>query len=185
MKELKSRIESSFGNGEIPSERDLVSFDGYDHLDKEDILQTFHGKTWYEFFEGFTSGQSPLVGLLDDLCVMEPRGFQYYLRAYLEYLLAEDPDEPNEDEFVHFLFFAIKEFMRIQKEEQHTRVERMPLDSFGLDLERNAEALSIDQKAALKAVAVKVLDKVSRSSAGLDDWRKDLIRDLSYIRDNT
>lgn len=124
---LESLIRIHFNASKIPTQNELVKFDGFDQLEKESAVKRFLGKSWEEVYNkivshgGFGTGSD-----IEELLVMEPYGLQYYLKSYLLYCIKSEAEPRYENETVHFLIWTLREIFRIRGVQVFT-VEQRPL----------------------------------------------------------
>jgi hypothetical protein len=97
---------TTFGRGERPRESELVVWDGFDQLDKEDAVQFFSGKTWQDVFSHLRGLKDEQVFggayFLEEWTVLSPSPLAYYARAYLEYLRETLASGTPDEEFVFY-----------------------------------------------------------------------------------
>ena len=118
MDPLDCEFATAFGAGEPPVEHELVIWDGFDQLEKEDAVRFFQGKAWTDvlaYLQGLRD--EPLFRgryYHEEWSVLAPSALAYYARAYLEFLreaLAEDENE----EFVFYFLGALYQVFYIHK----------------------------------------------------------------------
>lgn len=119
MKSLYSKITTAFGEGATPDERQLVSWDGFDVLEKEGAVRFFAAKTWGDVL-------THLRGLKDqpvfrgayfheEWSVLSSRALAYYARAYLEFLRETLATEQPDEEFVFYFLGALYQIFYMHK----------------------------------------------------------------------
>ncbi len=100
MADLKNEIHTCFKSKQVPTPKQLVNYNGFDTLDKEDAVKFFSGKSWHNVLDHLRSlKNSVLFGAdfrLEELSVLEQDPREYYLKAYLEFffeiLSTNEPD---------------------------------------------------------------------------------------------
>jgi hypothetical protein len=116
---LDREIMTAFGQGERPDEGELVSWDGFDVLDKEGAVRFFSEKTWADVLAHLRGLKDEPVfrgaHFHEEWCVLTPLALGYYARAYLEFLretlAAAQPDE----EFVFYFLGALYQVFHMHK----------------------------------------------------------------------
>ena len=105
---LRREIASSFGRGDPPRVHELVRWDGFDQLDKEDAVAFYSGKTWEDVL-AHLRGIASADYQLEEWSVLSREALPYYLRAHLEYLVETLAEPECDEEFVHYLFFELRQ----------------------------------------------------------------------------
>ncbi len=113
---LREAIEANFGIGPVPGEQELVRFDGFDDPDKKHSLELFLGKSVGDVIRAMPDpvGGFASLSAIEDLIVMEPRGYHYYLAPYLLEILRNEADGTPDLELTGPVSFAIREILRIR-----------------------------------------------------------------------
>ncbi len=126
---LLKTIESSFGLGSPPNKNTLVLFDGFDELDKAHALESFLGKSAAEIANELSQpeGNFGQLGYVEDLIVMEPLGYQYYLAPYLGQIIRNEVDGQPDLELTSLVLFAIREIVRIRGNDAFSQHQRSAL----------------------------------------------------------
>jgi len=155
----KADIDAEFGSLRMPSKEDLVVFDGYDELDKEHALNLFHSKTQDDIYREIVSGTMAVGSAVEDLAVLSPDAFRYYLAPYLTYLCCGVDGDPNEDEGVHFFCFAFREHIRIN----------------------GAAELNEGQRRLVQGALHICRDRLRGTDADADEWRDRLLADIEFL----
>lgn len=124
---LLDNVKSHFGSGAAPTKEALVRFDGFDELDKVHAIDIFSGKTIAEILNAISKGNFGNLGDIEDLIVMEPAGYQYYLAPYLLQII-RDQEEAEEDlTLPGLVIFSIQEIVRIRGKEAFSEGQRQVL----------------------------------------------------------
>lgn len=119
MEQLYAEIAVAFGQGERPREMELVSWDGFDVLDKEGAVRFFSGQTWADVL-------AHLQGLKDEplyrgayfheeWSVLTAGALGYYGRAYLEFLRETLATAQPDEEFVFYFLGALYQVLYMHK----------------------------------------------------------------------
>lgn len=152
-------IDARFGSGAIPPESQLVVMDGYDEWDKKHAVKLFRGKTQDDVYRELVAGGMRSISETEDMIVLTPDAFRYYLAPYLTYLSCDVEGDLNEDETVHFFYFAFKEYVRING--------LPPFDD--------------GQRRLVCDVLLDCLERVRLANGEPCEWRDDLISNLEYL----
>lgn len=152
-------IDAQFGSVAMPPEDRLVVMDGYDELDKKHAVKLFGGKTQDDVYRALMAGRMGSISETEDLIVLAPGAFRYYIAPYLTYLACDVEGDPNDDETVHFVCFAFRE---------HVRISGIPPFDDG-------------QRRLVHDILRDCLERVRRGAGEADEWRDDLISDLEYL----
>jgi hypothetical protein len=118
MNTLKNRIENCFGGNRVPSRNELVKHDGLDSFLKEDAEKAFSGQSWSDLYKHLETRKNAILGAdyrLEEWSILEPGPLNYYLRAYLEYLLEVLRQNEPDGEVVSFLFHELYQAVYIHK----------------------------------------------------------------------
>ena len=158
MKRLIELVQHHFGVGSPPSSDDLVEFDGFDELDKEHALAVFLGKTIDDISRALADDLLGTQSDVEDLFVMKPAGYQYYLAPYLIRIIHNERDESEDLQLAGFVVFTIREIVRV----------------------RGAEAFSPGQRAALSEVGEYLAERCKQKSHE-DIWAGSILRDLESL----
>src|SRR6185436_17278203 len=108
----RREIASSFGCGDPPRVHELVRWDGFDQLDKEDAVAFYSGKTWDDVLSHLRGLRNKVASAdyqLEEWSVLSREALPYYLRAHLEYLLETLAEPECDEEFVDYLFFQLRQ----------------------------------------------------------------------------
>ena len=104
MNPLPLEIATGFGQGEAPDEGELVLWDGFDQMDKEDAVRFYSGKAWPDVLAHLRSLKDrPVFGgtyFLEEWSVLTPPALAYYARAHLEFLLETLAGAQPDEEFI-------------------------------------------------------------------------------------
>jgi len=131
---LESLIRIYFNASKIPSKDELVKFDGFDQLEKENAVERFLGKSWDEILNQIPAGGFGTQCDIEELGVMEPYGLQYYLKSYLLYCIKNEAEPRYENETVYFLIWTLKEIFRLRGVEVFTVEQRPVIRQFVVSL---------------------------------------------------
>ncbi len=123
---LESLIRIHFNASRIPTQNELVKFDGFDQLVKESAVKDFLGKSWEEIFNQIPAGGFGAQCDIEEIGVMEPYGLQYYLKSYLLYCIKSEAEPRYENETVYILIWTLKEIFRLRGVQVFT-VEQRPV----------------------------------------------------------
>ncbi len=126
---LVETIESNFGLGSPPEKNALVRFDGFDELDKTHALELFLGKSAADIANELLQPQGSFgqLGDIEDLIVMEPLGYQYYLAPYVVQIIRNEHDAAPDLELTSLVLFAIREILRIRSNEAFSQTQQSAL----------------------------------------------------------
>ena len=116
---LYPEIVTAFGQGERPDERELVVWDGFDVLDKEDAVRFFSGKTWADVLAHLRElRDEPVFAgryFHEEWSVLSPPALAYYARAYLEFLRETLASAEQNEEFVFYFLGALYQVFYMHK----------------------------------------------------------------------
>lgn len=111
LESLNLEVKNHFPYRTKPRNEALVVWDGFDELDKSSAVDFYSGKSWEDVLQHL---QAPTTGnfYFDELTILGPQALDYYLRAYLEFLIEtlssqEGPNEGYVSEFFHGLYQMI------------------------------------------------------------------------------
>ena len=123
---LLETIESHFGLGPPPDKKSLVRFDGFDELDKAHALELFLETSASDIAKALSRPGSNFgnLGDIEDLIVMEPAGYQYYLAPYLVKIVRNEVHGEHDLELTSLVLFAIQEIVRIRGRDAFSRGQR-------------------------------------------------------------
>ena len=169
LESLRSAIAASFDRRERPPDVDLIVWDGYDQLDKEQALRFYSGKTWCDVLDHLRGLENAKIYrgayFLEEWSVLSPAALAYHSRGHLEFLLETlASDEPDEEYVFHFLCqvgqlihmykrspFSIGETAMLRTIVEHIAAqcrESFAFEYFGADIE--AEALKLLSEPSLQ-----------------------------------
>ena len=159
LNDLLVLIQDSFGLGEPPARGHLVKFDGFDELDKTHAIEVFLGKTAQDVSRALSEDRLGTQSDIEDLLVMEPAGYRYYLAPYLIRIIQNEGEEAGNLEFAGFVMFSVREIVRL----------------------RGVEAFTATQRAALSALSSHLVERC-RERTEQDTWAEPLLEDLEFVR---
>lgn len=151
-------VHNNFGLGAPTSSDHLVKFDGFDELDKKHALEIFLGRTSDDIARALADDLLGTQSDVEDLFVMEPAGYQYYLAPYLMRIIQNEKDESEDLQLAGFVIFNIREIVRV----------------------RGVEAFSKSQRAALSEIG-KYLTEQCKQKNREDIWAEPLLNDLEFL----
>ena len=135
-----------------------MKFDGFDELDKKHALEMFLGRTSDDIARALADDLLGTQSDVEDLFVMEPAGYQYYLAPYLMRIILNEKDESEDLQLAGFVIFNIREIVRV----------------------RGVEAFSKSQRAALSEIG-KYLTEQCKQKNREDIWAEPLLNDLEFL----
>lgn len=107
---LFKEIAESFGQDEQPEASEIIVWDCFDQLEKEDAVAFYADKSWHEVV-AYLREQGEARYFLEEWSVLAPKALAYYLRGHLEFLNetlnAARPDEEYVFRFVGALYQVI------------------------------------------------------------------------------
>lgn len=124
---LSDNIRSHFGFGAAPTKEALVRLDGFDELDKAHAIDIFLGKTTEDILSAISEGNFGNLGDIEDLIVMEPTGYQYYLAPYLLQIIRYQEEADEDLTLPGLVMFSIQEIVRIRGKEAFSENQRRVL----------------------------------------------------------
>ncbi len=158
MKSLIELVQNSFGLGAPPVGDSLVKFDGFDELDKKHVLEIFLRKTTDDISRALAHDLLGTQSDIEDIFVMEPAGYQYYLAPYLIRIVQNETDESEDLQLAGFVMSNICEIVRV----------------------RGIEAFSKGQRAALSEIG-NYLTEQCKAKNPEDIWAEPLLKDLEFL----
>ena len=162
MKSLIQLVQNNFGLDAPPSSDNLVKFDGFDELDKTHALEVFLGKTTDDISRALADDLLGTQSDIEDIFVMEPAGYQYYLAPYLIRIIQNEKDESEDFQLAGFVIFNIREIVRV----------------------RGVEAFSKGQCAALAEIGDYLTEQCKQKNRE-DIWAEPLLKDLEFLVKST
>lgn len=161
---LHHEITTRFGQGDQPLE--VVVWDGFDQLDKEDAVRFYAGKSWADVLEHLRGlKDEPLskgAYYLEEWAVLSTPALAYYARAHFEFLFETLTQSPPHEEFVFYLVGQVYQvFYRhkstpfnsaqtdlIRRIVQHVaeRTEALAFDDFNDDIQEWARIALAEMK---------------------------------------
>lgn len=151
MNSLVDLIEKHFGIGVPPREHELVKFDGFDELDKKDALSVFFGKTTEEISKALSERGTleniyvlGTISDVEDLVVMEPTGYQYYLAPYLIRIIQNANEELEDLELAGLVMSAVCEIFRMRGVDAFSEGQRVAFRNLGNYLAKQCRKNSED-----------------------------------------
>jgi hypothetical protein len=122
--ELIERIAAAFPDRGVPPEASIVTFDGWDQLDKESAVRAFAGKTREQIDALIGKGPRGFEGLwgIEELEMLEPPALQYYVAPFLRVMVVHQSSEP--DDFSHFLAYQLSEILKRRGSSAFTEEQR-------------------------------------------------------------
>lgn len=114
MTDLVAEIERAFSSERMPSDAELVRFDGFDELGKACLLEHLSGKTQDDVLHLLREGALGDGSMCtEELEVAEPAGIRYYLKPFLVRLAERLRSDARvlDDETPFFLFAHIKNIL--------------------------------------------------------------------------
>jgi len=158
MKTIQYEIATCFGQGPIPRRTELVKHDGVEPFLKEDAEKAFTGKSWSDIYNHLTAVKDQVFSAdyhLEEWSILEPGPLNYYLRAYLEYLLDVLQQNEPDGQFVSFLFHELYQAVYVHKRAAFDEAQKKVLRSLadytneviksnkGIEIERDGIADNI------------------------------------------
>jgi hypothetical protein len=119
MDSLHREMMTGFGQGDRPHESELVLWNGFDQLVKEDAVRFYSGKTWPDVF-AYLRGlkDEPLFRaayFLEEWSVLSPPALAYYARAHLEFLWETLVQTQPDEEFTFHLLGQLYQVFYMHK----------------------------------------------------------------------
>ena len=158
MNSLIETIKNNFGLGPPPSREDLVHFDGFDELDKKHATEVFLGKTTEDVAKALSENRFRTQSDIEDIFVMEPAGYQYYLAPYLIQILRNETDDSEDLQLAGFVMYTVSEIIRV----------------------RGVVAFTQGQIATLLSLCNHLIHRCEQEE-GEDIWAQPLLKDLKSI----
>lgn len=112
MNTYRSAVRELFGHGERPNKDALVSWDGFDQLDKESAVSFYAGLSWEDVLANLRNGGTYE---LEEWGVLCSDALFYYARAHLEYLIETVESESPDDGFVAKFFHELYQLVYAHK----------------------------------------------------------------------
>ncbi len=158
MNSLTETVKNNFGLGPPPSREDLVHFDGFDELDKNHAIEVFLGKTTEDVARALSENRFGTQSDIEDIFVMEPAGYQYYLAPYLIQVLRNETDDSEDLQLAGFVISTVSEIIRV----------------------RGVVAFTQGQIATLLSLCSHLVQRCEQEE-GEDIWAQPLLKDLKSI----
>ncbi|MEK6700393.1 MAG: hypothetical protein AABZ10_15280 [Nitrospirota bacterium] len=158
---LQNKIAACFGGNQVPTRNELIKQDGVDPFLKEDAEKAFLCQSWSDLFKHLKTLKDAVQGAdyrLEEWSILEPSALNYYLRAYLDYLLEILTQNEPDEEFVSFLFHNLYQAVYIHKR----------------------GAFDEDQKEALREVAAHTV-KTIKNHKGFEIWKHDIDNNIDMF----
>jgi hypothetical protein len=133
MNELVAILDRAFSSGSIPSESELVRFDGNDAPAKEYLLKHLFGKTQVDVLNLLRSGAFGDGSMLtEEMELAEPIGLRYYLHPFLVHFASRVRSDSRvlDDETPFFLFAHLKNIFEHRGAGVFTQVQLAALNAF-------------------------------------------------------
>ena len=114
MEHLHSELARQFGQARTPPhENDLISWNGFDELEKQSALDFYLGKSWPEVLDYLRSPNA--YHHLEEWSVLSKAALPYYLRAHLEYLFETLTNSHPNGEYIFFLLGQLYQVIYMHK----------------------------------------------------------------------
>lgn len=140
MESLLYDIASTFGLDDPPQSNEIVVWDGFDQLEKEDAVKFYTGKTWSDVLLHLHGLKDESVFgaayYLEEWSVLSRVALPYYLRAHLEYLV--DSDLEPDGQFISSLLEQLYQVIYMYKGSPFSSVQTQLLQKVAHSI---AEAL--------------------------------------------
>jgi hypothetical protein len=127
MEHLRTELARQFGESrKPPSEGNLISWDGFDELEKESARAFYLNKSWLDVLEHLRSPAA--YHHLEEWSVLSKAALPYYLRAHLEYLLETLASDRPDDEYIFFLLGQLYQVIYMHKGSPFSAVQTRLLE---------------------------------------------------------
>lgn len=119
MDSLHRETMTGFGQGDRPHEGELVLWDGFDQLEKEDAVRFYSGKTWPDVLAHLRGLKNEPVFraayFLEEWSVLSVPALAYYARAHLEFLWETLGQAQPDEEFIFHLLEQLYQVVYMHK----------------------------------------------------------------------
>ena len=114
MQHLRTELEKQFGQATAPPrEHDLISWDGFDELEKQSARIFYLGKSWADVLEHLRAPATHHY--LEEWSVLSKPALPYYLRAHLEYLFEMLANPQPDGEYIYFFLGQLYQVIYMHK----------------------------------------------------------------------